>query len=88
MAENMYVVRYLDTTAPSPLSSAWPSSSSASSTGFRLPVPMASITAADDLRLKTHVDHAIRLIENDVVALSEHRVPPIDNIYDTTRRTD
>mmetsp|Transcript_4637 Transcript_4637/g.11647 ORF Transcript_4637/g.11647 Transcript_4637/m.11647 type:complete len:542 (+) Transcript_4637:535-2160(+) len=38
-----------------------------------------------DLRLEAHVDHLVRLVKDDVVALVQHHVPPIQRVVETAR---
>ncbi|TYZ57671.1 hypothetical protein PybrP1_011176 [[Pythium] brassicae (nom. inval.)] len=42
----------------------------------------------DDLRLKAHVDHAVGLVEHDVVALVEHEVVALEAVHEPPGRAD
>ena len=50
--------------------------------------PRLRVRASLDLRLEAHVDHAIGLVEHDVVALVEHHHPTIERVVEAAGRRD
>lgn len=38
------------------------------------------------LRLKAHIDHLVRLVEDDIVALVKHHVPSVERVVEPSWR--